>query len=73
MCSRCSGAPKRSRCTGSPALRALTLGFGAVTLGAILAGLVDQLLPLDPNLAFVVEGLFTTIGFAIILYSLHVD
>lgn len=61
------------RRTGSTALRALTFGFGAVTLGAILAGIVDQLLPLDPNLALVVESLFTTLGFAIILYSLYVE
>lgn len=64
---------KAYRRTESTALRALALGFGAVTLGAILAGIVDQLLPLDPSLALVVESLFTTIGFAIILYSLYVE
>ncbi|WP_435146347.1 DUF7521 family protein [Halobaculum sp. P14] len=64
---------KASRRTGSSALRALAFGFGAVTLGALLAGVVDQLLPLDPQLALVVESLFTTVGFGIILYSLYVD
>lgn len=61
------------RRTESDALRTLAFGFGAVTLGAIVAGIVDQLLPLDPSLALVVESLFTTIGFAIILYSLYIE
>jgi divalent metal cation (Fe/Co/Zn/Cd) transporter len=61
------------RRTASRALRALALGFGLVTLGALLAGIVDQLIAVDPNIALVVESLFTTVGFAIILYSLYVE
>ena len=64
---------KAYRRTGSVALRALTLGFGAITLGSLLAGIVDQVLPLDPNLALVVESAFTTVGFGVILYSLYVE
>lgn len=64
---------KAYRHTGSAALRALTLGFGTVTIGALLAGIVDQLLPVDPTFAFVVESLFTTVGFAVILASLYVE
>jgi hypothetical protein len=64
---------KAYRSNGSPALRALALGFGTVTVGALLGGIVDQLLPLDPSLAFVVESLFTTAGFAVILYSLYME
>jgi divalent metal cation (Fe/Co/Zn/Cd) transporter len=58
--------------TGSPALRALALGFGAITLGALLAGITDQLLVGDRELALVVESLLTAVGFAIITYSLYV-
>ncbi|MGQ4556509.1 DUF7521 family protein [Halobellus sp. GM3] len=61
------------RRTGSPALRALTVGFGVVTLGGLLAGVVDQFSPLEPSVALVVESLFATVGFAVILYSLYVD
>ena len=61
------------RRTASRALRALALGFGIVTLGALFAGIVDQLVAVNPNLALVVESLFTTIGFAIILYSLYIE
>lgn len=64
---------KAYRSNGSTALRALALGFGAVTVGAFLAGVVDWLLPVDPTLAFVVESLFTLVGFAVILGSLYVD
>jgi divalent metal cation (Fe/Co/Zn/Cd) transporter len=61
------------RRTGSNALRALTVGFGIVTLGALLAGVVDQFSPVDPSVALVVESLFTAAGFAVILYSLYVE
>lgn len=61
------------RRTGSPALRALAVGFGTVTVGSLLAGIVDQFLPIGPNSALVVESAFTTVGFAVILYSLYVD
>jgi len=66
-------AVKAYRRNGSTALRALALGFGSVTMGALLAGGVDWLLPVDSTLAFVVESLFTVAGFAVILGSLYVD
>ncbi|HET7323685.1 MAG TPA: hypothetical protein VFJ06_05080 [Halococcus sp.] len=61
------------RRTMSRALRALALGFGLVTLGALLAGIVDRLITVDPGFALVVESAFTTAGFAIILYSLYIE
>ncbi|WP_049985907.1 DUF7521 family protein [Halobellus rufus] len=61
------------RRTRSAALRALTIGFGVVTVGALFAGVVDQFSPLDPSVALVVESLFTTAGFGVILYSLYVE
>jgi hypothetical protein len=65
---------KAYRRTGSPALRALAAGFGVITVGALAAGIVDQLVPmLGPTVALVVESLFTTLGFGVILYSLFVE
>jgi hypothetical protein len=61
------------RRTGAPPLRYLAIGFGTVTIGALLAGVLDQFVPVDPNVALATESLFTTAGFAIILYSLYVD
>lgn len=66
-------AYKAFRRTGSPALRSLTLGFGLVTLGALLAGVVDQVVGLRTNFALVVESVLTAAGFAVIVYSLYVD
>lgn len=59
--------------TSSPALRALTIGFGFVTVGSLLAGLLDQLLQVDNSWALIIESGFTLAGFAVILYSLYVD
>jgi hypothetical protein len=59
--------------TGSRSLRALAIGFGLVTLGALGAGLLDQMLTVGRSSALLVESTFTTIGFAVILYSLYVE
>jgi hypothetical protein len=64
---------KAYRRTESSALHALTLGFAVITLGALVAGIADQIVPVGRNHALLVESAFTTIGFAIILYSLYVD
>lgn len=61
------------RRTYQPALRALTIGFGVVTFGSLVAGIVDQFLPVNPNVALVVESAFVTTGFAVILYSLYLE
>jgi hypothetical protein len=64
---------KAYRRTGAKPLRALALGFGAVTLGSLLAGGVDRLLAIDATYALAVESSLTAIGFAIILYSLYAE
>jgi hypothetical protein len=64
---------KAYRRTEARALGALALGFGFVTLGAILAGLVDQMLNVDQSWALVVESALATLGFGVILYSLYAD
>lgn len=66
-------AYKAYRRTGSRPLRALTIGFGVITLGAILAGAVDQLLSFPTSTALVAESALNAVGFAVILYSLFVD
>ena len=66
-------AYKASRRTGSEGLRLLAVGFGAVTLGSLLAGVADQLLAVDTDAALVVESALTAIGFAVITYSLYIE
>jgi hypothetical protein len=66
-------AYKAYRRTESPALRALTIGFAVITIGSFVAGIVDQIVPVDRSHALLVESAFTAGGFAIILYSLYMD
>ena len=66
-------AYKAYRRTGSPALGALALGFGVVTLGAFLAGLADQVVGADRTLVLVIESALTAAGFAVITYSMYVE
>jgi len=66
-------AVRAYRRTGSDALRALAIGFGVVTLGSLLAGGLDQVATVDPEIALVVESSFTLVGFLAILYSLFVS
>ena len=58
------------RRTGSPSLRALAVGFGVVTFGAIVGGVIDQISSLDPLVALAAESVFVLLGFVAILYSL---
>lgn len=57
--------------TNSKSLRSLTIGFGFVTIGALLAGAVDQLMNVDQSWALAAESALTTVGFAVIVYSLY--
>lgn len=61
-------AYRRTRLEG---LKFLSLGFGIVTLGALLAGVADQMLSVDAHLALTVESALTMVGFFVITYSLY--
>jgi hypothetical protein len=61
------------RKTGATGLGLLALGFGVVTLGALVAGLLDQALRVDASVALTVESALTAVGFAVIAYSLYHD
>lgn len=59
------------RRTGAASLRVLAVGFGVVTLGGAVAGLLDLLAPVPVAAVLVVESAFTAVGFGAILYSLY--
>ncbi|GAB7095195.1 hypothetical protein JCM30237_23480 [Halolamina litorea] len=59
------------RRTGEPALRALAVGFGTITLGALLAGVANQIVGLTLKQGIVINSLLAATGLAIILYSLY--
>jgi len=60
------------RRTGSSSLRALTVGFGIVTVGSLTAGVVDQIAQLDFRVGLLIESSLIAVGFAVIVYSLYV-
>ena len=54
-------------------MRALSIGFGAVTLGTLLAGLLDRVLQFSIRVGLLVESALVTVGFAVIVYSLYTE
>lgn len=61
-------AYRRTRIAG---LQFLTVGFGVVTFGALLAGIIDLVLQVSRPMALIVQSALTMLGFLIITYSLY--
>jgi hypothetical protein len=57
--------------TGDRALRALALGFGIITFGALLAGVLDAILGVSFAVGVLVDAVLTLVGFGVITYSLY--
>jgi hypothetical protein len=64
---------KAYRRTGAPALQALSVGFGIVTLGTLLAGVLDQAFQFRIQVGLLVESALVAVGFAVIVYSLYTE
>lgn len=64
---------KAYRRTGAASLRALGIGFGLVTVGALLAGVGHQFTSLSLTHSVVIESGLTFVGFAVIVYSLYAE
>lgn len=64
-------ALKAYRRTGNTSLGLLSLGFGIITLGTLLAGIADQLLRADFLIGLVIESALLAAGFLVITYSLY--
>jgi len=61
------------RRTGDPSLRALGIGFGIVTVGALIGGVSHQLVGADLAVGIAIDSALTALGFGVIVYSLYVD
>lgn len=61
------------RRTGAPALRALAVGLGLVTVGALLAGVLHQLVNVDVAIALAAQSTANAVGFAVLAYSLYAE
>ncbi|ESP90170.1 DUF7521 family protein [Candidatus Halobonum tyrrellensis] len=66
-------AYKAHRGTGAPSLRMLAVGFGTVTLGALLAGIAHQLLSVPLEVGVLINSVLVAVGFAVIMYSLYLE
>ncbi|ELY54475.1 DUF7521 family protein [Natronolimnohabitans innermongolicus] len=64
---------KAYRRTRQRALGLLALGFGLVTLGLVLAGLLYELLDVGLAFGILLESLLVLAGFLVIAYSLYVQ
>jgi hypothetical protein len=62
---------KAYRRTQARPLGALAVGFGIVTCGTLVAGVVDQFLAADFRVGLLVESVLITLGFGVIVYSLY--
>lgn len=66
-------AVKAYRRTGEKSLRALSIGFGIITLGAVISGAATQLLSVSLEVGVFVNSIFVAVGLAVILYSLYIQ
>jgi tryptophan-rich sensory protein len=61
------------RRTGDVSLRLLSIGFGLVVVGVLLAGFTFELLRVSLGLGILLESLFVLAGLGVIAYSLRVQ
>ncbi|MEF8776172.1 MAG: hypothetical protein V5A43_06680 [Haloarculaceae archaeon] len=59
------------RRTGARSLRALSAGFGLITVGSLLAGVADLVLGTPIEVGLLIESSLIAVGFGIIVYSLY--
>lgn len=64
-------AARAYRRTGSPALRALAVGIGLITLGALAGGALHQVFGVALAVGVAVQAVCTAIGFAVMTYSAY--
>lgn len=66
-------AYKAHRRTGADSLRILAIGFGIITLGALLAGIANQILGVSLEQGILINSLLVALGLGIIMYSLYLE
>lgn len=62
---------KAYRTAGARSLGALSVGFGIITAGTFLAGVVNQVLGASFQISQLIESALIAVGFLVIVYSLY--
>ena len=63
---------KAYRRTGDPSLQLLAGGFGLITFGALLGGMVHEVIQADLAVGVLIEGIFVMVGLSLVAFSLKV-
>ncbi|MFC7130608.1 DUF7521 family protein [Haloferax chudinovii] len=64
---------KAYRRTGEKSLRLLGIGFGVITLGALLTGVANQFFSVSLAHGVLINSVFVALGLAVIMYSLRIQ
>jgi hypothetical protein len=59
------------RRTGANALKLFAIGFGVITVGALIGGGIDQLAGFGLEVGVFVQSTLTAIGFVVLAWSLY--
>ena len=57
------------RRTGQPYLRTASIGFGIITVGVLIEGVLVVLFDVSIRIAHIVESVVIVLGFIVLLYS----
>ncbi|MFT4882551.1 MAG: heme/copper-type cytochrome/quinol oxidase subunit 3 [Natronomonas sp.] len=61
------------RRTHDESLRLLSVGFGLIVVGVLLAGFTFEILMVDIGVGILIESLFVLMGLSVVAYSLRVQ
>lgn len=64
---------KAYRRTGEDSIRVMGIGFGVITLGALLTGVANQFFSVSLARGVLVNSVFVALGLAVIMYSLYLQ
>lgn len=64
---------KAYRRTGENSLRVLGIGFGVLTLGALLTGVANQFFSVSLAYVVLINSIFVAFALTIIMYSLYIQ
>ncbi|MFB6236736.1 MAG: hypothetical protein ABEH81_07475 [Halopenitus sp.] len=66
-------AYKAYRRSGDRSVGVLGVGFGIITVGAVISGVAYQLFSVSLTSGILVNSLFVAVGLAVIMYSLYMQ